>query len=667
MAASFRSPQMRNSTLKPVQMRNTPSPTPGSIRDGVCPRPAPVGISASPTTSRVRTTAPGRPLPVGNQSHLFANQKRSTVPITFSAASLRPNPVGDSGSPRLPRTGQVAFPRPAPIGHSASPMLPRVRNSPPKRTESPQNDDISGPPLTNTTPYRQGRTKQSTMRQEVTGNTSLQRQKPVTKNTLRTGPVVRKNSSGSPPGMNDILHRPTPVGNAGSSNTPSISAPSQKSFLLRYATPSRPAIQKASPAAHSGPHKPVIHTQLHVAEPESMKTVGTLTNHMSKRPTPMGISPSSTLKKSFAKKPVPNTPSPKTAVSSLPKLKPKESKVEDLNVSHQGSYVTLAVPKAKPDGLVPRTKCIVSLATQKVKAARNDSSLKPIEAEHCSVERTKAKGNKFSLKQKPGEKYGLSIQKSAGSVTFQRPKQTGNSGSQPPKCRNVVSSTKNSQPSSALPRPQGNAEVTKPSSSSGISLSKVIKNIPSARPKQKDVTVTNMTRPQPVGNISTSVSKSKSPVSLNYGKLYEGIVRTPPKKIGGNLLPRLPFMQKKSPPKMSLLKTSPSRAGENNYLVCSPGRKTAPNVPEEEESDMIPLPSVSSSYDESLDLHKNYRDSWEVDLTEESLEAALRASASTFNPIQDEHLVLVRPRLLGSHLSDAFLEQKYRISKTNDG
>lgn len=657
MAASFRSPPMRNSTVKPAPMRNTPSPTPAWIRDGVSSRPAPIGISASPTPSRVRPSAQARQGPAGYQTHLPPSQKKSIIPITFTTASLRPNPVGDSGSPRLSRRGNAAFPRPPPIGHSASPLLPRGKSLRPESVDTTKNDDSA---LTNLACSKQAKKKQMTGRQDITGNPSLQRQRFATKN--KSAAEVRVGSTGSSLAVKDVLHRPTPVGNAGNSCTSSGNVPSQKSILMRYAIPTRLPTAKNAPTTHANALKPSSSTCLDVAQDVHAKNIANATdNYESKRPSPMGMSPSSTLKKSFVAKSASIISSPRTAVVGLPTRK---SKVGDSGHSHQGPPENTAKSKIKSSGWVPRTKCIGIAATQKVKVTKNDLLPQPTEPEQCPTERTKAKGSKFSLKQKPAEKYELSIQKSAGSITFQRPKQTGNTGSQTAKCRNVVSSTKNSQQSVTVPRPQGNAEVVRPASTSTISISKVIKKTSLAKTKQKDTTTyTVPVRPPTLGNKSIP-SKSKS--SPNYEKPNENIVRTSPKTLASQLLPRLPFMQKKSP-KMTIMKSPVSRAGENSYSVCSPRWKAAPNITTEEENDMTdPIPTFPPVED-SLDLHNTFSDAWDTTLTEESLEAALRASASIFRPIQDEHLVLVRPRLLGSHMSDEYLEQKYRISKAKDG
>ncbi|XP_072256704.1 arf-GAP with Rho-GAP domain, ANK repeat and PH domain-containing protein 3 isoform X2 [Pyxicephalus adspersus] len=649
-----KSPPMMNSTQKPAQMRKTPSPTPAWIREGVSSRPAPLGISASPTASRVRTSAPVRQVPAGFQAHPPPSQKKNILPVTFSAASLRPNPVGDSGSPRLPRTGHAAFPRPPPIGHSASPLLPRGKNSPPEVTDITQND---GPPITNPASFKQTKKKQLTGRQDVTGNGSLQRQRSVTKN--KSGADVRVASTGSSLSAKDMSHRPTPVGNAGTSNTPSGSVPSQRSFLMRYTIPPRLPMAKQSPTTRVSAIKPISPACLD-QDVHEKNLAHVNDNYESKRPSPMGMSPSSTLKKSFVGKSASIISSTKAAVSGLPTPK---SKVGDSVLANQGPLDTTAKPKTKPAGWVPRTKCIGIAATQKVKVTKNDLLPQPKEAEQCPAERTKAKGSKFLLKQKPAEKNGLSIQKSAGSITFQRPKQTGNTGSQTAKCRNV-SSTKNSQQNVTVPRPPGNTEVARPVSSSAISLSKVIKKTPSARVKQNDTTTNTTTaRPQTLG---TKAIPSKSRGSPNYEKPNESITRTPPKKLGSQLLPRLPFMQKKSS-KMTIMKSPVSRAGENNYLVCSPGWKATPYVTGVEEDNVTDPVQDLPPVEDSLDLHNTFPDPWDKTLTEESLEAALRANAAIFRPIQDEHLVLVRPRLLGSHISDEYLEQKYGISKAKDG
>lgn len=656
MAASFRSPPMRNSTLKPAPMRNTPSPTPAWIRDGVSSRPAPVGISASPTPSRVKPSTQARQMPAGYQAHLPPSQKKSIIPITFTTASLRPNPVGDSGSPRLSRTGNAAFPRPSPIGHSASPLLPRGKSSRPEAADATRND---GPAITNPASLKQTKKKQMTGCQDTTGNPSLQRQRSVTKN--KSVGDIRVGSTGSSLTVKDVSHRPTPVGNAGNSNPPSGSVPSQKSFLMRYAIPKRLPNAKNAPTPHTNAIKPISPACSDVAQDLHSKNLANATdNSESKRQSPMGMSPCSTLRKSFVGKSASIIPSVRTAVGGLPTPK---SKVGDSAHSYQGLENT-AKSKIKPSGWVPKTKCIGVAAAQKVKVTKNDLSPQPREAEQCPAERPKAKGSKFSLKQKPAEKYGLSIQKSAGSVTFQKPKQTGNTGSQTAKCRNVVSSTKNSQQSVTVPRPPGNAEVARPASSSTISFSKVIKKTSLAKAKQNDTTTNTVpARPPTLGNKSIP-SKSKS--SPNYEKPNENIARTPPKKLASQLLPRLPFIQKKSP-KITIMKSPVSRAGENSYLVCSPGWKTAPNVTAVEENNVTDPVQDLSPVEDSLDLHNTFSDSWDTTLTEESLEAALRASAAIFRPIQDEHLVLVRPRLLGSHISDEYLEQKYRISKATDG
>lgn len=645
---------MRNSTLKPDQMRNTPSPTSAWIRDGVSSRPAPVGISASPTASRVKTSAPARQVPAGYQAHPPSNQKKSIIPVTFSTASLRPNPVGDSGSPRLSRTGHAAFPRPSPIGHSASPLLPRGKSSPPEVADTTKNDVSS---ITNPASAKQ--TKKRIGRQDVIGNASLQRQRSVTKN--RSAADVKIGSTGFNLTAKDLSHRPTPVGNASTSNTPSGSVPSQKSFLMKYTIPTRLPVTKNALTMHASALKPISPACLDVAQDVHEKNIANITDNCeSKRPSPMGMSPSSTLKKSFVGKTASIIPSPRKAVSGLPTPK---TKVGDTALSHQGPLETTAKPKIKPAGWVPRTKCIGISATQKVKVAKNDLSPQPIEAEQCPAERTKAKGSKFSLKQKPAEKYGLSIQKSTGSITFQRPKQTGNTGSQTAKCRNVVSSTKNSQQSVTVSRPLGNTEVARPANTSTISLSKVIKKTPSARAKQNDTIANTVSpRPQTLGN---KLIPSKSKSSPNYEKPTESITRTPPKKLASQLLPRLPFMQKKSP-KITIMKSPVSRAEENSYMVCSPGWKVSPNVKVEENDVTDPVQDLPPLED-SLDLHNTFSDNWDTTLTEESLEAALRANAAIFRPIQDEHLVLVRPRLLGSHISDEYLEQKYWLSKAKDG
>lgn len=638
-------------------MRNTPSPTPAWIRDGVSSRPAPVGISASPTATRVRTSATARQVPAGYQAHPPPSQKKSIIPATFSTASLRPNPVGDSGSPRLSRTGHAAFPRPPPIGHSASPLLPRGKNSPPEVSDITKND---GPPIANASSFKQTKKKQLTGRQDVTGNSSLQRQKSITKN--RAAADVRMSSTGSPLSAKDMSHRPTPVGNAGTSNTTSSNVPAQKSFLMRYTIPPRLLTTKNVPTTHTSALKPISPTCLDGTQDIHVKNTANVTdNYESKRPSPMGMSPSSTLKKSFVGKSASIIPSPRKAVSGLPTPK---SKVGDSTLSHQGPPEATAKPKIKPAGWVPRTKCIGITTTQKVRPTKNDLSPQPIEAEQCPAERTKTKGSKFSLKQKPAEKYGLSIQKSAGSVTFQRPKQTGNTGSQTAKCRNVVSSTKNSQQSVTVPRTQGNAEVARPASNSTISLTKVIKKTPLAKAKQNDTTTNAITaKQQTLGNKSVPTKSKSSP---NYEKPNEGIARTPPKKLATQLLPRLLFMQKKSP-KMSIMNTPVSRAGENSYMVCSPGWKAAPNVTGVEDNDVTDPVQDLPSVEDNLDLHNTFPDTWDTTLTEESLEAALRANAAIFRPIQDEHLVLVRPRLLGSHISEEYLEQKYWVSKAKDG
>ncbi|KAE8614345.1 hypothetical protein XENTR_v10008129 [Xenopus tropicalis] len=657
----------KSASLKPTQMRKAPSPTHGWKRDGVSPRPAPIGNCDSPQVSRVKNTSTSRPLPVGNNAQLTAYQRRSTTsptvittPMACIASSLRPNPVGDSGSPRLPPKTQAAFPRPPPIGHSASPRLPRLSSFNANMTDNSKSNGFSVTTLTNMSSAKSAKKKPSVLKHEAIKNTPPAKQKIVAKNS--TSAEDLSNLVEPPATLNNKTEqRPVPVGNA-SSQSP---AP-PKSYFMRYTALPKPHVINNGSSIYSTPMK--IPSRLGEAELRSNKSV-TAENYILKRPTPLGISPSSTLKKSLSGKSALKAPS----VNPAPVNTSLTSKLDlGQSSSHQES-TEYAVPKIKSSTYVSRIKCVGNVTIPKLNGKKDYLSPVVKEMELSATEKKNGGGNKFSPKQKAVEKHNLSIQKSAGSVTFQRPKQAGNTVLKLPKSKNAVSPIHATHSSTGLSGLKGHSD-TKPQGSISSSLSKVMKNIPSAKLKLKDNVPSPTTKPSPIktttrsppmGIITSTVSKPSGKMSLDRGKPVGSCNRAQPKTVTSQILPRLSFMQKKSTTKTALIKDS-SRAGENDYLLSCPGRANVPQegIMEPDNLNLSQKASHSPGIEDNNDFCQYGDTSWS--LTDESLRSALLASTSTFKPIQDEHLVLVRPRLMGPALNNVALDYQYRTSKTKD-